>query len=156
MKRDETSIRTIWGLAKSPELHMTDEELHMVVQAQTGKESIRSLTKTEIRRIVYVLAQMKESARGGRRAKMPSASGPTENQKRKLYKLMVSTPGWNEKRIGGLCRRLFRVDSPEWLDYQQMSKLIEAVKAIQKRKESGDEAEADGKAGEEAACDVQG
>ena len=34
----EPNIKKIWGIAKSPELKLTDEELHLVVQAHTGKD----------------------------------------------------------------------------------------------------------------------
>lgn len=29
--RKQPSIRTLWAIAKSPELHLTDEDLHAVV-----------------------------------------------------------------------------------------------------------------------------
>lgn len=128
------SIRTIWGLAKCDELRMTDEELHLVVMAQTGKESIRKLTKKEIARVVYVLSQMKESSRRGREARMPLCDGTTQNQRRKVYKLMQALE-WNEKRINGMCRRMFKIDRLEWLNYKQISDLIEALKAMLDRKE---------------------
>ncbi|WP_283681243.1 regulatory protein GemA [Parablautia sp. Marseille-Q6255] len=128
------SIRTIWGLAKCDELRMTDEELHLVVMAQTGKESIRKLTKKEITRVVYVLSQMKESSRRGREVRTPQYDGTTQNQRRKVYKLMQSL-GWNEKRINGMCRRMFKIDRLEWLNYKQISDLIEALKAMLNRQE---------------------
>lgn len=134
MSTYEPTIRTIWGLAKSPELSLTDEELHLVVQAQVGKDSIRSLTKKEIKRVCYVLQQMKDSSKRGKRGRY--TSGTTENQRRKVYKLMEAN-GWSEKRVNGLCRHMFKVDSVSFLDYRQMSKLIEAMKAIGKR-EKGD------------------
>ena len=42
------TIKMLWGLAKSPELSMTDEELHLLVSAHTGKDSIRALNKREL------------------------------------------------------------------------------------------------------------
>ena len=32
------SIRTLWAIAKSPELRLSDEDLHGVVYRETGKE----------------------------------------------------------------------------------------------------------------------
>ena len=133
-QKHEPTVRTIWGLAKSEELRMTDEELHLVVMAQTGKESIRKLTKKEIARVVYVLSQMKESSRRGREARMPLYDGTTQNPRRKVYKLMQALE-WNEKRINGMCRRMFKIDRLEWLNYKQISDLIEALKAMLDRKE---------------------
>ena len=34
------SIRTLWAIAKSPELGLTDEDLHGVVYRETGKGSL--------------------------------------------------------------------------------------------------------------------
>lgn len=38
------SIRTLWAIAKSPELRLSDEDLHGVVYRETGKESMKKLT----------------------------------------------------------------------------------------------------------------
>lgn len=34
--RKPASIRTLWAIAKSPELGLTDEDLHAVVYRETG------------------------------------------------------------------------------------------------------------------------
>lgn len=65
--KHKVTIRTLWGIAKSPELQLGSEELHLVVQAQTGKDSLKELTEPERRRVAYVLGQMKESASGKRK-----------------------------------------------------------------------------------------
>ena len=44
----QATLRMIWGLAKSPELSMSSEELHMFVEARTGKESLKELTQKEV------------------------------------------------------------------------------------------------------------
>ena len=38
--RKQPSIRTLWAIAKSAELGMTDDDLHALVFRETGKESI--------------------------------------------------------------------------------------------------------------------
>lgn len=35
----QPSIKRVWGIAKSPELKLTDEELHLLVQAHTGRRT---------------------------------------------------------------------------------------------------------------------
>ena len=52
------TIRMLWGIAKSPELGMTDEELHLLVLSHTGKDSIKQLNKRELGVMVSVLAGM--------------------------------------------------------------------------------------------------
>lgn len=48
-KADTTAgIRKLWGIAKSPELRLSDEDLHLVVQAHTGKDSIKELNNREL------------------------------------------------------------------------------------------------------------
>ena len=59
----EPNIKKIWGIAKSPELKLTDEELHLVVQAHTGKDSIKALNKRELQTVIRVLGSMKDSAK---------------------------------------------------------------------------------------------
>ena len=101
-KADTTAgIRKLWGIAKSPELRLSDEDLHLVVQEHTGKDSI--------------------------------------NQRKKVYKLTQEL-GWEKPaRVNGLCMKMFKVSSVEWLNYQQCSKLIEALKSMAARKEKQDE-----------------
>lgn len=130
------SIRTVWGLAKCQELKLTDEELHLVVQAHTGKSSLRELTPRELRTVINVLVGMKESCRKGERGKKAGGgSSATEHQRRKIYRLTQEL-GWDKPaRVNGLCKRMFKVDRIEWLDYQQCSKLIEALKSMLKRQD---------------------
>ena len=127
----DPTLRTIWGIAKSPELNLSSEDLHAIVTVQTGKDSMRKLTKKEIARVAYVLGQMKDSAKGGRTAHVRTPS-VTDNQMKKLRRL-CGDAGWEDKRLNGLARHMFQVETVQWLNYQQMSKLIEAVKAITKR-----------------------
>lgn len=136
----EPTTRMLWGLAKSPELHMTDDELHLVVSAHTGKDSIRELNKSELRLVIGILAGMKDSASGRKRSiKRSRGIAGTANQRRKIYKL-TEILGWSKPaRINGFCKKMFGVACVEWLNYQQCSGLIEALKSMAERKEEADE-----------------
>lgn len=137
-KAAQPSIKMVWGIAKSPELKLTDEELHLLVQTHTGKESIRNLGKRELQTVIRVLLRMKDSAKKSERGKRPGGNPATENQRKKIYKLTQAL-GWDKPaRVNGMCKRMFGVGSVEWLDYQQCSKLIEALKAMVERKEGED------------------
>lgn len=135
----EPTIRMIWGLAKSPELSLSDEDLHLLVQAQTGKDSIKNLNKRERGTVIGVLQKMKDSASGKTREnKMTRGNVGTVNQRKKIYKLCEEL-GWDKpSRVNGLCNKMFKVGSVEWLNYQQCSKLIEALKSMLARKEKSD------------------
>lgn len=128
------TIRMLWGLAKSPELSMTDEELHLLVSAHTGKDSIKALNKRELGTMVSVLQNMKDSSsKGTRNRQRQTGNVGTENQRKKIYKLTEEL-GWDKKaRVNGLCKKMFKVSSVEWLNYQQCSKLIEALKSMVER-----------------------
>jgi phage gp16-like protein len=132
----EPGIRTLWAIAKSAELGLTDEELHLIVESRTGKTSLRDLTPKEIRLVAGVLEEMKgasgRTAAGGRRHRKGNRG--TENQRKKIY-CLTQELGWEKpSRLAGMCRRMFGVDRVEWLDYRQCSKLIEALKSMAERK----------------------
>lgn len=135
--RKQPSIRTLWAIAKSPELHMTDEDLHALVYRETGKESIKTLTQGQIREVARVLQNMKYSAAQSSRAKRTDEDGNPETAalRRKIFVLMKEL-GWSPAQVDGLAKRMFRVERQEWLDRRQCVKLAEALKAMAARKEA--------------------
>lgn len=140
--RKQPSIRTLWAIAKSPELHMTDEDLHAVVYRETRKESMKKLTQGEVNTVARVLQNMKDSVSGGIRAKRTDVGGDarTVQQRRKIFAL-TGELGWNKdpQRIHSFVKRMTGVDRLEWLNVAQCEKVIEGLKAMvarQKRKEA--------------------
>ena len=109
------SIRTLWAIAKSPELGLTDEDLHGVVYRETGKGSMKQLTQGEITAVARVLQNMKDSAARGSRSKRTDEGGnpTTERQRRKIYALTEAL-GWNsdKRRIEGFVCLLYTSPSP--------------------------------------------
>lgn len=136
----EPTIRMLWAIAKSPELSLSDEELHMLVEAHTGKESVKKLNKRELGKVVGILQSMRDSAAGiDREKKRRRGNSATENQRKKIY-MLTKGLGWtNPARLNGFCQRMFNVSSVEWLNYQQCSKLIEALKKMAEREEENAE-----------------
>ena len=136
--RKQPSIRTLWAIAKSPELHMTDEDLHAVVYRETGKESIKALTQGQINEVARVLQNMKDGVSRSTRPKRTDEGGDvrTVQQRRKIYALTEQL-GWNDnpQRIQGFVKRMTGVDRLEWLNVTQCEKVIEGLKAILKRQE---------------------
>ena len=137
--RKPPSIRTLWAIAKSPELHMTDEDLHALVYRETGKESIKALTQGQISEVARVLQNMKDSAARSSRAKRTDEGGNPETAalRRKIFVLMKEL-GWSPAQVDGLAKRMFHVERQEWLDKRQCMKLAEALKAMAERKAAGD------------------
>lgn len=54
----------IYAIAKSPQLGMTDEELHLLVGGMTGKDSLKELTSRELMDLTTKLQEMRDSASG--------------------------------------------------------------------------------------------
>lgn len=139
--RPHCSIRTIWGLAKSPELSLDDENLYSIIQRETKKDSMRKLTQGEIDKVCRVLSNMKDDVIRAERGKRTDEGGnpQTENLRRKIYAL-TGELGWNNNnnRINGFVKKMFRVDRLEWLTVSQCHKLIEALKKMVDRKEGDD------------------
>ncbi len=137
-QRKQPSIRTLWAIAKSPELHMTDEDLHALVYRETRKESIKALTQGQINEVARVLQNMKDGVSRSTRPKRTDEGGDarTVQQRRKIYALTESL-GWNDnpQRIQGFVKRMTGVDRLEWLNVAQCEKVIEGLKAILKRQE---------------------
>ena len=136
--RKQPSIRTLWAIAKSPELGLTDEDLHAIVYRETKKESIRQLTQGQINTVARVLQNMKDSAAGITRTKRTDTGGDTRtiSQRRKIYALTEEL-GWNDdpRRIQGFVKRVTHVDRIEWLTVAQCEKVIEGLKAILARQQ---------------------
>lgn len=136
--RRPPSIRTLWGLAKSPELRMEDEDLYALVYRETGKESLRKLSQSELTKVVRALQDMKDSARRAEGRKRTDEGGVPETsaQRRKIYTLCAAL-GWSrdERRVNGMAKRMFGVERLEWLTPGQCAALIEALKAMAARKE---------------------
>ena len=61
-RKPAPTLKTVWGLAKSPELQLTSEELHLLVAGYIGKDSLKELNGREIRLVVQELQRRKDSA----------------------------------------------------------------------------------------------
>lgn len=134
--RKPASIRTLWAIAKSEELRLSDEDLHSVVYRETGKESMKQLTQGEINTVARVLQNMKDGVERDVHAKRidEGGNGDTEKQRRKIYAL-CDTLGWNNdpRRLEGFVKRVTHVDRVEWLTVDQCNKVIEGLKGIAAR-----------------------
>ena len=140
--RKPASLRTLWAIAKSEELALSENDLHAVVFRETGKESMRQLTQGEVNTLARVLQNMKDGISGDIRGKRTDEGGDarTTAQRRKIYAL-TELLGWNgdEQRIHGFVRRMTGVERLEWLNPRQCEKVVEGLKAMvarQQRKEA--------------------
>ncbi len=140
--RKPASIRTLWAIAKSEELKLSDEDLHAVVYRETGKESMKKLSQGEINTLARILQNMKDGVQRDVNAKRIDEGGnaQTERQRRKIYALCDAL-GWNDdpRRLEGFVKRVTRVDRVEWLSIDQCEKVIEGLKAmVARQKKKGE------------------
>lgn len=140
-KETKPQIRKLWGMAKSPELHLSDEDLHLFVQKYTGKSSIAALNSREIGTVIRELGKLKDSVHDEGKPKRWGGNPQTENQRKKIY-VLTKELGWDKRsRVNGMAKRMFGCDDVNWLNFQQCSKLIEALKKMLERQEEGKERE---------------
>lgn len=127
------SIRAIWGLAKSPELMLEEEDLYSIITRETKKDSMRLLSQSEIDKVCRVLQNMKDEVSRAEKGKRTDTGGnaQTEKLRKKVYALTEEL-GWNDNnnRINGFVMKMFKVSRIEWLTYAQCSKLIEILKKM--------------------------
>lgn len=136
-KDTKPMIKKLWGIAKCPELKLSDEELHLIVAKHTGKDSIKDLNSRELTTCIREIGKMRDSAKKSSGQRW-GGNEATENQRRKIY-CLAQELGWDSPaRVNGMCMRMFKVSSVKWLTYQQCSKLIEALKKMAERKEEKD------------------
>lgn len=135
-----SSIRTIWGIAKSPELSLEEADLYALIERETGKQHMRELSQGQIDKVCRVLQQMKDGVRGptpkpGKRTD-EGGNPQTVAQRRKIYKL-TGELGWNDTpaRLNGFILKMFKVSRIEWLTVAQCYMLIEALKKMLEREQ---------------------
>jgi hypothetical protein len=136
--RKPASIRTLWAIAKSPELSLTDDDLYAVIYRETGKESMKKLTQGEINTLARILQNMKDGIQRDTCSKRTDEGGDprTVPLRHKIYAL-CDVLGWNNdnNRINGFVKHMFGVDRVEWLTLAQCSKVVEALKSMADREE---------------------
>ncbi len=132
-RKPSYSIKTIWGLARSPEINLDDENLYALVYRETKKESLKALDQNEINKVCYALMKYKDQQTKRSRTDQ-GGNEDTVQMRKKIYKL-TGELGWNNNptRIKGFIKRMFKTERLEWLTRAQCYKLIEALKEMVER-----------------------
>ena len=124
------NIKTIWGLAKSPELSLDKDTLYTIIERETAKTSMRQLDKSEIAQVCRVLIRMKDTTTREtppmRRRSDQGGNPQSIAMRRKIY-IMAKELGWNDDSVNGLAFKIFGISRQEWLSTQQCSGLIAAL-----------------------------
>ena len=140
-------IRKIYAIGRSlgiVEHGKNNDNLHSLVTALTGKESVKALTYPEAQAVIADLQKRQGTAPQPRHRSKPHPERPggaTDGQQRKVWALMYQLAKADkepsaaslEKRLCGIIRKELKMDStPQepltWLDFRTCSRLIEVLK----------------------------
>lgn len=128
----------IWGAAHT--LGMSSGDVHDLVAGITGKASLTELTSGELLQVRRELDARQKSA-GVRRPRKPRAhtGNPGADELRGKILALSYELGWegDAKRLDGMAQRMFGVSSWRWLTAAQCIKLVEAMRAMLKRRGGG-------------------
>ncbi|MEG0178040.1 MAG: regulatory protein GemA [Oscillospiraceae bacterium] len=133
------SIRTIWGIAKSPELLIDEENLYALILRETGKAHMKELNQGEINNMCRLLYNMKDSAKGEKIAAQArtdeGGNSKTIKLRHKIYAL-TGALGWNNDnhRIDAFVKKETGIESIKWLSIVQCNNVIEALKNMVEQK----------------------
>ncbi len=137
------SIKTIWGLAKCPELALDKETLYALIERETGKDSIRELTQGEIDRVCRELGRLKDAAAReappDRRYRRSDEGGnpKTAAMRKKIY-ILAQELNMNDNDVNALAFKIFGIVRQEWLNVRQCGGLISALQKIAARRPTRD------------------
>ena len=144
---DAQQIRKIYAIGRSlgiVEHGKDNDNLHSLVTAVTGKESVKALTYPEAQAVIADLQKRQGTAPQPRYRSKPRPERPggaTDGQQRKVWALMYQLAKADKEpsaaslgeRLCGIIRKELKMDStPQepftWLDFRACSKLIEVLK----------------------------
>jgi hypothetical protein len=127
----KNQLKAIW--AQSHRMGLNGESLHEFVENQTRKKSLRTLTHTEAQQILLQLQQKKSG-------KIQTGEEGSERGNHISFSQIDFIHGlakemdWNRFRTQRLTQRMYGLRKLERMNKKQASGLIEALKAIKKRK----------------------
>ncbi len=119
-------LRALWGLAARS--NITADDLRRWSFQRTGKNSLRALTRPEASRLIGEMVQKWEETTPPRpRNRMTPGQG-------RILTVLEKEIGWNDRRLLALAKKMYHVQRIQGLQLQEASGLIEALKAIRRRR----------------------
>lgn len=118
-----------------------DDDLHQLVQAITGKDSVRLLSTAEADSVIAELQRRQGRPAAKRKTAAVTPGGATAGQQRKVWTLMYQLASYDKEptsatlgeRLCGILKKDFKRDAtPQkpfaWLNYHECNRLIESLK----------------------------
>lgn len=136
-KGDKTNaqVRAIWSLTWHK--GMTDEQLHLLVEAETGNPSIRALSKQDADKVIVALGGKAFTTRGKSRRTRQDHHQQTGTPQMAmgsqldLMRSLASRRGWTEESLQKFCQRMIKRNQPATT--KQANTIIEALKSMNRR-----------------------
>lgn len=128
-------VRAIWSLTWHKAL--TDEQLHLLVEAETGNPSIRALSREDADKVIVALGgKAFNTKRKTRRTRQDHHQQNDTKQiaagsQLDLMQSLASRRGWTEDSLKKFCQRMIKRDHPATT--KQANTIIEALKSMNRR-----------------------
>jgi len=131
MKATTRQIRMIWALSRQRGIN--EAALREWVEAASGQASLRRLTAGQASHVIEGLQSGAGDANAFRAQLAELEDRMTAAQARLIDRLARSL-GWESRRMAGLARHMYGQAPRESLTRHQASGLIEALKAMSRRR----------------------
>lgn len=133
--KSKKQVQAIWVLARGR--GMTDEQLHTLVEAETGNESIRALSRANADKVIVALGgtafNQQRKARRTRQDHHQQTGTPqmAMGSQLDLMRSLANRRSWTEESLKKFCQRMIRKDAPQTT--KQANTIIEALKSMNRR-----------------------
>ena len=116
-----------------------NEDLHALVAAVCGKESVKELTNSDYAAVIKELQKRAGTSNIYKAKSKGNSKGMTEGQERKIWRLMYELEELSPssaalgERLCGIIKKEFKIDVTSknplvWFSYSDASKMIEVLK----------------------------
>ncbi|MEW6681337.1 MAG: phage protein GemA/Gp16 family protein [Nitrospirota bacterium] len=120
-------LKAIWAL--SHRVGLDEGALHVLVASRTGRASLRELRRSEAAMVIDELL-----AKVSGRTSAPRKPGAMTKAQQALLARLAAELDWPPERLPALARRMYGASAIRELTVKQASGLIEALKAMLKRR----------------------
>lgn len=132
--KTKKQVQTIWAIARKKA--MTDEQLHALVEVESGNESIRALSKEDADKVIIALGGKPHFRSKPRRTRQDHHQQTGTKQivsgtQLELIQSLAAKRNWSPEGLVKFCQRMIKRDKPATT--KQANTIIEALKDMNKR-----------------------
>jgi len=132
--KTQAQVKAIWSLARGRK--MTDDQLHDLVEGETGQRSIRALSRAQADKVIVALGGKALFNRVARRTRQnyhqqDGIKQVASKEQLSLLRDLAKRRQWSDESLTKFCRRMIRRDRPATTI--QANKIIEALKSMNRR-----------------------